>query len=66
MEIGTHVRLKARHLFRGSQPDLSDAIGLVGDTREENGQELVSVVFHEHGVFAPDAPVELFEVARLC
>ena len=66
MEVGTHVKLVARHLFRGSQPDLSDAIGVVGESRDEDGHELVSVDFHEHGVFAPDAPVELFEVVRLC
>ena len=66
MEIGTHVKLKARHLFRGSQPDLFDAIGVVGDRRDEDGHELISVDFHEHGVFAPDAPADLFEAVRLC
>lgn len=65
MEIGTHVRLRARHLFRGGQPDLSDAIGVVGDRRDEDGHELVTVDFHEHHVCALDAPAELFETVRL-
>lgn len=65
MEIGTPVKLKARHLFRGEQPDLSDSIGVVDASRHEDGWDLVSVTFHDHDVFAPDVPAELFEVARL-
>ena len=66
MQIGTHVRLRDRHTFRNGQPDLSESVGAICEHREEDGHELVSVIFHEYGVLAPDVPVELFEVTRLC
>ena len=65
MDIGNPVRLKNRHDFRNGQPDLSEAVGAVCDVREEDGQKLVSVIFHEHHVLAPDVPVELFELATV-
>lgn len=65
MDIGTHVRLRDRHTFRDSQPDLSEAIGAVCELQDDDGFELVSVIFHEHGVLTPCVPVELFEVAVL-
>lgn len=65
MDIGTPVRLRNRHDFRNGQPDLSEAIGAVCDVREEDGRQLVSVVFHEQHVLASDVPADLFEVAAL-
>ena len=66
MQIGTHVRLRHRHTFRDTQPDLSEAVGAVCESQEDDdGDELVSVVFHEHGVLTPCVPAGLFEVATI-
>ena len=62
MEIGTFVVLKHRHALRDGQLDLSNTVGRVCEKQVDDGQELNSVIFHEHGVLVPCVPVELLEV----
>ena len=65
MRIGTYLLLKHRHTFRDGQPDLSEALGRVCDNEHDDGHELVSVIFQEHGVITPSVPVDLLEVVTI-